>query len=118
TKTPASSPPLPTPPPQAGEGADRGCRYADNVTEAQLVAAAKAFAAYSGESYPLAARAPQNPGRNYFDIRQANSQELVIDEWTFGGGTAMMPQINHRESRDIDIFLPDPQLLPFLDPQK
>jgi len=26
-----------------------------NVTEAQLVAAAKAFAAYSGESYPLAA---------------------------------------------------------------
>src|SRR5262245_21694047 len=30
TKTPASSPPLPTPPPQAGEGADRGCRYADS----------------------------------------------------------------------------------------
>jgi hypothetical protein len=25
-----------------------------NITEAQLVAAAKAFAAYSGESYPLA----------------------------------------------------------------
>jgi len=38
-----------------------------NVTEAQLVAAAKAFAAYSGESYPLAARAPQNSGRNYFE---------------------------------------------------
>ena len=28
-----------------------------------------------------------------------------------------MLQIDHRESRDIDIFLPDPQFLPFLDPQ-
>ncbi len=30
----------------------------------------------------------------------------------------MMLQIDHRESQDVDIFLPDPQLLPFLDPQK
>jgi len=30
----------------------------------------------------------------------------------------MMLQIDHRESHDVDIFLPDPQLLPFLDPQK
>jgi hypothetical protein len=29
----------------------------------------------------------------------------------------MMLQINHRESRDVDIFLPDPQQLPFLSPQ-
>jgi len=29
-----------------------------------------------------------------------------------------MLQIDHRESRDVDIFLPDPQQLPFLDPQK
>ena len=50
-------------------------------------------------------------------IRQANSEQVVI-EWTFGGGTAMMLQIDHRESRDIDIFLSDPQQLPFLDPQK
>jgi hypothetical protein len=35
-----------------------------------------------------------------------------------GGGTAMMLHIGHRESHDIDIFLNDPQLLPFLDPQK
>jgi len=51
-------------------------------------------------------------------IRQANSKQVVIDYWTFGGGTAMMLQIGHRESRDVDIFLDDPQLLPFLDPQK
>lgn len=42
----------------------------------------------------------------------------MINHWTFGGGTAMMLQIDHRESHDIDIFLPDPQLLAFLDPQK
>jgi hypothetical protein len=51
-------------------------------------------------------------------IRQANSKQVVIDHWTFGGGTAMMLQIDHRESYDIDIFLNDPQQLPFLDPQK
>jgi hypothetical protein len=51
-------------------------------------------------------------------IRQVNSEQSIIDYWTLGGGTAMMLQIDHRESRDIDIFLPDPQLLPLLDPQK
>ena len=30
----------------------------------------------------------------------------------------MMLQIGHRESNDVDIFLSDPQLLSFLDPQK
>lgn len=39
-------------------------------------------------------------------------------EWTFGGGTAMMIQIGHRESHDIDIFLDDPQLLGFIDPSR
>jgi hypothetical protein len=51
-------------------------------------------------------------------IRQVNSKQVVIDHWTFGGATAMMLQIDHRESHDIDIFLNDPQQLPFLDPQK
>jgi hypothetical protein len=51
-------------------------------------------------------------------IEQANADQTVIDSWTFGGGTAMMIQIDHRESHDVDIFLPDPQLLSFLDPQK
>jgi hypothetical protein len=51
-------------------------------------------------------------------IEQVNSEQHIIDHWTFGGGTAMMLQIDHRESRDIDIFLPDAQFLAFLDPQK
>ena len=37
--------------------------------------------------------------------------------WSFGGGTALMLQIDHRESHDIDIFLDDPQVLPFLNPE-
>ncbi|KUM26713.1 hypothetical protein AU467_20540 [Mesorhizobium loti] len=39
-------------------------------------------------------------------------------EWSFGGGTAMMIQIGHRESHDIDIFLDDPQLLGYIDPSR
>lgn len=35
----------------------------------------------------------------------------------FGGGTALMLQIDHRDSFDIDIFVDDPQLLPFLNPK-
>ncbi|MEI2298779.1 nucleotidyl transferase AbiEii/AbiGii toxin family protein [Ensifer sp. MJa1] len=45
-------------------------------------------------------------------IDQANSSLTLIDTWTFGGGTALMLQIDHRESFDVDIFLDDPQLLP------
>jgi hypothetical protein len=51
-------------------------------------------------------------------IRQVNTPDTIIDRWAFGGGTAMMLQIEHRDSRDLDIFLPDPQFLPFLDPSK
>jgi Nucleotidyl transferase AbiEii toxin, Type IV TA system len=50
-------------------------------------------------------------------IRQVNAKATIIDNWSFGGGTAMMLQIHHRESRDVDLFLQDPQLLPFLDPR-
>lgn len=51
-------------------------------------------------------------------IEQANSEQIIVDHWTFGGGTAMMLQIDHRESHDVDIFLADAQLLGFLDPAK
>lgn len=37
--------------------------------------------------------------------------------WTFGGGTALMLQIDHRESHDIDLFIDDPQYLPYLNPE-
>lgn len=49
-------------------------------------------------------------------IDKVNAEHRIIDRWTLGGGTAMMLQINHRDSHDIDIFLDDHQLLGYLDP--
>lgn len=50
-------------------------------------------------------------------IQQVNAEHVIIDSWSLGGGTAMMLQIDHRQSDDIDIFLQDPQLLSYLDPK-
>ncbi|MGH8512903.1 MAG: nucleotidyl transferase AbiEii/AbiGii toxin family protein [Gammaproteobacteria bacterium] len=38
-------------------------------------------------------------------------------DWTFGGGTALMLHCEHRRSKDIDIFLRDPQYLTALSPR-
>lgn len=37
--------------------------------------------------------------------------------WSLGGGTVLMLRHRHRLSRDIDIFVPDPQLLGYLSPR-
>lgn len=37
--------------------------------------------------------------------------------WTFGGGTVLMLRYGHRRSKDIDIFVPDPQYLGFVTPR-
>jgi hypothetical protein len=37
--------------------------------------------------------------------------------WTFGGGTVLMLRHNHRISKDIDLFVPDPQYLGFVNPR-
>ncbi len=47
-------------------------------------------------------------------IRQAQTRVGFDIAWSFGGGTALMLQIDHRDSFDIDVFIDDPQLLPFL----
>jgi len=38
-------------------------------------------------------------------------------EWTFGGGSALMFWYWHRESRDVDIFLTNPQFIVMLSPR-
>jgi len=43
--------------------------------------------------------------------------DSTVAPWSFGGGTALMLQINHRESHDIDLFIDDPQVLPLLNPE-
>ncbi len=50
-------------------------------------------------------------------LRHFEAQNGFMPAWSFGGGTALMIQIDHRESHDVDLFLDDPQLLPFLNPQ-
>jgi len=37
--------------------------------------------------------------------------------WTFGGGTVLMLRYRHRRSKDIDIFVPDPQYLGYVTPR-
>jgi predicted nucleotidyltransferase component of viral defense system len=45
--------------------------------------------------------------------------ETVIEKpfWTFGGGTVLMLRLNHRQSKDIDLFVPDPQYLGHVTPR-
>lgn len=37
--------------------------------------------------------------------------------WSFGGGTVLMLRLDHRHSRDIDLFVPDPQYLGHVTPR-
>lgn len=37
--------------------------------------------------------------------------------WTFGGGTVLMLRLGHRHSKDLDLFVPDPQYLGFVNPR-
>lgn len=44
-------------------------------------------------------------------IDVANAGGARLDDWSFGGGTVLMRRHHHRISKDIDIFVPDPQYL-------
>jgi predicted nucleotidyltransferase component of viral defense system len=41
----------------------------------------------------------------------------VFEPWSFGGGTVLMRKYRHRFSKDIDIFVPDPQYLGYVSPR-
>jgi len=41
---------------------------------------------------------------------------ITLSDWSFGGGTVLMRRYRHRFSKDIDIFIPDPQYLNYLSP--
>jgi hypothetical protein len=42
---------------------------------------------------------------------------IRLDDWSFGGGTVLMLKHRHRFSKDIDIFISDPQYLNYLTPR-
>jgi hypothetical protein len=41
----------------------------------------------------------------------------ALEDWSFGGGTVLMLRHHHRFSKDVDIFIPDPQYLNHLTPR-
>lgn len=50
-------------------------------------------------------------------IDHARERGLPVDEWTFGGGTVLMRRHRHRLSKDIDIFIDNPEFLGYLNPR-
>ncbi len=50
-------------------------------------------------------------------IASANAGGARLDDWSFGGGTVLMRRHHHRFSKDIDIFVPDPQYLGLFNPR-
>lgn len=50
-------------------------------------------------------------------IDAARESGAPLDDWSFGGGTVLMRRHHHRFSKDIDIFVPDPQFLGYLTPR-
>jgi predicted nucleotidyltransferase component of viral defense system len=63
----------------------------------------------------------RGPWRGLFERAMTLTDHLatVIREphWTFGGGTVLMLRLDHRESKDIDLFVPDPQYLGHVSPR-
>lgn len=50
-------------------------------------------------------------------IDSTRAAGITLNDWSFGGGTVLMRRHRHRFSRDIDIFVPDPQYLGYLTPR-
>lgn len=50
-------------------------------------------------------------------IDSARDAGATLKNWSFGGGTVLMRRYHHRFSKDIDIFVPDPQYLGYLNPR-
>jgi hypothetical protein len=50
-------------------------------------------------------------------MNSARERGVPVDDWTFGGGTVLMRRHRHRLSKDIDIFIGDPQFLGYLSPR-
>lgn len=50
-------------------------------------------------------------------IDSADAKVWRPKSWSFGGGTVLMRRYRHRLSKDVDIFVPDPQYLGHLSPR-
>lgn len=71
-----------------------------------------------GEERPLPGPWQTLLGHAFTLIDDLTKHSGVSDPmWTFGGGTVLMLRHNHRVSKDIDIFVPDPQYLGYVSPR-
>jgi predicted nucleotidyltransferase component of viral defense system len=50
-------------------------------------------------------------------IDSVTASGVSFEPWSFGGGTVLMRRHRHRLSKDIDIFVPDPQYLGYMSPR-
>lgn len=50
-------------------------------------------------------------------IDSADAEGFRSGNWSLGGGTVLMRRFHHRISKDIDIFVPDPQYLGHVSPR-
>jgi len=56
--------------------------------------------------------------RRALDILDSAAKDgMPGDDWSFGGGTVLMLKHKHRFSKDIDIFVPEPQYPGYLNPR-
>jgi hypothetical protein len=50
-------------------------------------------------------------------IDSLGASGITLEDWSFGGGTVLMLRHRHRISKDVDIFVSDPQYLAYLTPR-
>lgn len=50
-------------------------------------------------------------------MESIQSDGYTLPRWSLGGGTVLMFYYAHRKSKDIDIFVPDPQFLGYVNPR-
>src|SRR6266496_2351840 len=55
--------------------------------------------------------------RAFVLIDSTSASGKALTDWSFGGGTVLMLRHRHRLSKDIDIFIPDPQYIGYLTPR-
>lgn len=55
--------------------------------------------------------------RAFWLMESIQSDGYTLPRWSLGGGTVLMFYYAHRKSKDIDIFVPDPQFLGYVNPR-
>jgi hypothetical protein len=65
---------------------------------------------------------PEGPWKSLLEkafwlMDSIESDGFTLPRWSLGGGTVLMFYYAHRKSKDIDIFVPDPQFLGYVNPR-